>query len=236
MSGDPIDFPTGQVDDAEAPPLLLVHGNADPAVPYVSSIDVFNRARAPKGLLTILGGDHDSPVNPAGRAFTSVVRATVDFFDRYLKGEAPALGRLERDAEKGVTTLTFVAQPGRRVVLPVPRTIVGHLEATVTPSAGLADGQAVTVTWKGYTPNQSVNVLECSKSPPTQATDCDLANAEVLHPDPTGTGSLMFTVSTGTVGSGVCDATHRDCVVVINQGGSLAPAASVIIPISFTAG
>ena len=233
MSGDPITFPTGRVDDAQAPPILLVHGNADPTVPYVSSIDVFNSAHAPKGLLTIIGGDHDSPVNPAGRAFGSVVRATVDFFDRYLKAEKAALGALDGAAQPGVTTLVFVATPGRRVVLPVPATAIGHLRATVTPSAGLADGQAVTVAWDGYTPNQSVNILECSKSPPTEATECDLANADVLHPDPTGTGSLSFTVTTGTVGSGLCDATHPGCVIVVNQGGSLAPAASVIVPITF---
>ncbi len=233
MSGDPITFPTGRVEEAAAPPILLVHGNADQAVPYVSSVNVFNSARAPKGLLTIIGGDHGSPVDPAGRAFGSVVRATTDFFDRYLKGQQAALGRLRDDAQPGITTLTFVSQAGRHVVLPVPKTTVGRLQATVTPSAGLAPGQSVTVAWNGYIPNQSVNVLECSKSPPTQATDCDLTTGVLLHPDPTGTGSVSFTVTTGTVGSGVCDATHPGCVVVINQGGSLDPAASVIVPISF---
>jgi predicted dienelactone hydrolase len=233
MSGDPITFPTGQVDTAAAPPILLVHGNADPTVPYVSSIDVFNEAKPPKGLLTILGGNHDSPVDPTGRAFASVVRATTDFFDRYLRRDTAALGRLGDDAQKGVTTLTFVSQPGRHVDLPVPQTTVGHLQATVTPTTGLTQGQAVSVAWDGYTPGQSINILECSKSPPTQATDCDLHQAVILHPDPTGTGNLSFTVTTGTVGSGVCDATHPGCVIVINQGGSLAPAASVIVPISF---
>jgi dienelactone hydrolase len=233
MSGDPITFPTGRVDTGAAPPILLVHGNADPTVPYVSSIDVFNEAHPPKGLLTILGGNHDSPVDAGGRAFGSVVRATTDFFDRYLRRDKAALGRLEGDAQKGVTTLTFVAQPDRHLVLPVPKTTVGHLQATITPTTGLTGGQAVSVTWDGYTPGQSINILECSKSPPTQATDCDLHQAVILHPDPTGTGTLPFTVTTGTVGSGVCDATHPGCVIVINQGGSLAPAASVIVPISF---
>jgi fermentation-respiration switch protein FrsA (DUF1100 family) len=233
MSGDPITFPTGKVEDGSAPPLLLVHGNADPTVPYVSSVDVFNAARAPKGLLTVTGGNHDSPVNPSGAAFGSVVRATTDFFDRYLRGTGPALGRLEHDARKGVTTLTFVAEPGRHVTLPVPKTVIGHLQATVTPTTGLSNGQAVTVSWTGYTPGQSVNVLECSKSPPTQATDCDLSNAVILHPDPTGTGSVSLSVVTGAVGSGVCDASHPGCTLVVNQGGSLDPSASVITPISF---
>jgi len=234
MSGDPITFPTGEVDEVVAPPILLVHGNADPAVPYVSSVDVFNAAHAPKGLLTIIGGDHGSPVDPAGPAFTSVVRATTDFFDRYLKGETAGLGRLRHDVRRGVTTLTFVARPGRPVLLPVPTTTVGHLAGTVVPSRGLADGQTVTVSWNGYLAGQTVNILECSKSPPTQAGDCDLHTGDLLHPDPTGTGRVPFTVTTGAVGTGTCDATHPGCVIVINQGGSLSPSASVIVPISFT--
>jgi dienelactone hydrolase len=234
MSGDPITFPTGRVDDAAAPPILLVHGNADQAVPYVSSVDVFNGAGAPKGLLTIIGGDHGSPVDPAGRAFASVVRATTDFFDRYLKGETAATGRLRHDAQRGVTTLTFVARPGTVVLLPVPTTTVGHLAATVVPSRGLAGGQKVTVSWHGYAAGQTVNVLECSTSPPTQASDCDLHTGNLLHPDPTGAGTVSFTVTTGAVGSGTCDASHTGCVIVVNQGGSLAPSASVIVPIAFT--
>jgi len=233
MSGDPITFPTGKVEDALAPPLLLVHGDADPTVPYVSSVDVFNAARAPKGLLAIRGGNHDSPVDPSGAAFPGVVGATTDFFDRYLRGDGPALGRLEHDARRRHTTLTFVAQRGRQVKLPVPKTVIGHLQASVTPSQGLTDGQAVTVSWQGYAPGMSINVLECSKSPPTQPTDCDLTNAALLHPDPTGAGSLSFAVTTGVVGSGVCDATYPGCVVVVNQGGSLDPSATVIAPISF---
>jgi fermentation-respiration switch protein FrsA (DUF1100 family) len=237
MSGDPITFPTGKVEDGDAPPLLLVHGNADPTVPYVSSVDVFNRAQAPKGLLTIIGGNHDSPVNPSGPAFADVVRTTTDFFDRYLKGQTQALTRLEHDAQKGTTTLTFVARPGRHVVLPVPTTVAsGTLHATVTPSQGLHNAQSVTVSWSGYAPGVSVNILECSKSPPTQATDCDLTAgaADILEKDPTGTGSLPFTVTAGPVGSGLCGATHPGCVIVVNQGGSLSPSASAIVPISFS--
>ena len=233
MSGDAITFPTGQADDAEAPPLLLVHGDADQAVPYVSSVDVFNAADPPKGLLTILGGDHGSPVDPSGRAFGSVVDATVDFFDRYLRGQASGLRRLQHDARPGVTTLTFVSTPGAHVVLPVPTTVAGTLHATATPSTGLTDGQHVTVSWTGYAPGQTVNILECSASPPTQAGQCDLHGAVLLHPDPTGAGTVSFTAVTGAVGAGTCDATHPGCVIAVNQGGSLAPSATVTIPLGF---
>jgi predicted dienelactone hydrolase len=238
MSGDPITFPTGAVNYSTAPPLLLVHGNADQAVPYVSSIDAFNGASAPKGLLTVEGGNHDSPVTPTERAFPSVVRTTVDFFDRYLKGEAAADGRLVGgshavDAERNATTLTFVAKPGTKARLPVPPTIARTLRATVSPTQGLSDGQVVTVSWEGFAPDIAVNILECSVVPPTTASDCNLQTATLLHPDPQGAGSLPFVVHTGLSGTGVCDATHPQCAVVINQGGSLSAAATVSTPISF---
>jgi dienelactone hydrolase len=238
MSGDPITFPT--VDYTSAPPLLLVHGNADQAVPYVSSIDAFNGASGPKGLLTVVKGDHDSPVTPSEKAFPSVVRTTSDFFDRYLRGETAAVGRLVAkkgsspvDVIRPATTLTFVATPGAKAKLAVPPTVTRTLHATVTPTKGLTDGQVLTVSWEGFAPGVAVNILQCSVPQPTTASDCNLKTATLLHADPQGAGSLPFTVHTGLAGSGLCDATHPQCVVVINQGGSLSPAATVATPISF---
>jgi dienelactone hydrolase len=239
MSGDPIQFPTGAVDYSSAPPLLLVHGNADQAVPYVSSINAFNGAAGPKGLLTVVGGDHDSPVTPSGKAFPSVVRTTIDFFDRYLKAEAAAVGRLVAkgsppvDAQRHATTLTFAATAGAKAKLPVPPTITRTLHATVTPTQGLTDGQVLTVSWEDFAPGVAINILECSVPNPTQASDCSLKTATLLHSDPQGSGSLPFVVHTGLAGSGLCDASHPQCVVVINQGGSLSAAATVATPISF---
>jgi dienelactone hydrolase len=235
MSGDPITFPSGKVDYSRAPPLLLVHGDADPTVPYVSSVDVFNAANAPKGLLTVIGGDHGSPVSPAGPAFAGIVRTTIDFFDRYLKGDAAAASRLATDAQQGATTLTFDGSPGTQVTVPTPSTVAAsnHLQATAVPTQGLTDGQAVTVQWRGYAPGVSVNVLQCSKSPPTSATDCDLHSAKLLQPDPAGNGSVSLVVHTTLVGAGTCDAAHPGCVIAVNQGGSLSASATVIIPISF---
>jgi dienelactone hydrolase len=233
MSGDAISFPTGSVDFGSAPPLLFVHGSADPAVPYSSSIIAFNSAHAPKGLLTIRGGDHGSPVRASGIAFPSVVRTTVGFFNRYLKGQSGGVADLASDVSEGNTTLTFAYQPGQNVQLPVPGTIARHRAATVEPVQHLVDGQILRVDWKGFAPGVSVNVLECSKSPPTAADDCDLQTAKLLQADPTGSGSLQFPIHTGTVGAGTCSASHPGCVVVVNEGGSQATSASVIVPVSF---
>lgn len=235
MSGDPVTFPTGHVDFGPAPPVLLVHGNADPAVPYVSSIQAYNAAHPPKGLLTLVGGGHGAPVDPAGRGFASVVAATTDFFDAYLKHRPGATEHLRRDAVRGVTTFAFVDTPGTVSTLPVPTVPQGNRRASVSPSTGLTDGQMVTVQWNGFAPGQSVNILECAKNPPTQASDCDLQSARLLQPDPVGTGSLTLVVHTGTIGmgGGVCDAAHPGCVIAVNEGGSLDPVATVAITISF---
>jgi fermentation-respiration switch protein FrsA (DUF1100 family) len=233
MSGDPISFPSGAVDFSKAPPLLLVHGNADPVVPYSSSIDAFNGAGAPKGLLTVQGGDHGSPVRPTGKAFPSVVRTTVGFFDRYLKNQTEGVANLTSDVSKGATSLTFVFQPAQNVHLAVPPSIARHRQATLTPSQHLVDGQNLQVAWKGFAPGVAVNILQCSTSPPTAASDCDLQTAKLLQADPSGSGSLRFQIHTGTVGTGTCSASRPGCVVVVNEGVSLAPSALVIIPVSF---
>jgi fermentation-respiration switch protein FrsA (DUF1100 family) len=42
-------------------PLLAVHGDADPIVPYSLGLDAWRRAHAPKFLVTITGGNHLQP-------------------------------------------------------------------------------------------------------------------------------------------------------------------------------
>jgi len=232
MSGDAISFPSSQPDFASAPPILLVHGNADPTVPYSSSVYAFNEARPPKGLLTVEGGGHGSTALP-GTAFATVVRVTTDFWDRYLKGYGPALPSMETDARSSHTRLVFAPSTKDHVRLPTPPTTPTDLRATVTPSTRLSDGQSVTVAWEGYQPGVSVDVVECSKNPPAGANDCDLSRAALFEPDPQGVGSVPFVVHTGTIGSGMCDSSHSGCVIVVDQGGSSVSAASVTVPISF---
>ena len=87
MAGDPLTFPGGTFELDQMPPLLLVHGTEDDLVTYDASVDVFNDASAPKGLLTIDGGDHGAPLDPSGDGFEAIVATTTDFFDGYLKGD-----------------------------------------------------------------------------------------------------------------------------------------------------
>ena len=235
LAGDNEGFPGGHYDFAQAPPILFVHGTKDAFLPYREAIVMFNDARGPKGLLTIEGGSHADAAGNSASSATSVYRSTTDFFSAYLRGSRAALARLPTDARRGVTTLHFDPQPGSSetiATLPVPEL---HLRASVQPTKDLVNGQVVTVRWSGYTPGTVVNVLECvaghlsSKS----ASACSLTHARVLVLDPTGRGSLQLEMVEGPVGTGVCDARHPGCVVVVNDASSTDPGASVEIPVSF---
>jgi fermentation-respiration switch protein FrsA (DUF1100 family) len=233
MSGDPITFPNGQADFGSAPPLLLVHGDADQTVPYSSSVDAFNSAHPPKGLLTILGGGHGSPVDQTGPEFATIVDVTVSFFDLYLKHDAAARPVLQSSSPSSGTRLVFAFDAKHNLTLPVPKGPGGKLHASATPSQGLTDGETVTVVWSGYDPKSSLNIIECSSSLPTSANDCDLTTAKLLLADPKGAGSIPFVVHTGPIGTGTCDAAHDTCVIVVNQGGSTASSANTLLHISF---
>ena len=234
MAGDPLTFPRGTFDYADAPPILLVHGTADDLVTYEASVDVFNSAKAPKGVLTIKKGDHGAPVSPAGPAFASVAKTTTDFFDVYLKADPDALDRLEADGNTHTTRVVFASKPGTIVTLPTASTQPAReLEATVSPDTDLTNGQTVTVSWKGFTPGKTINIVQCSNRTAGDASACDLKTGKILQPNPTGSGSLPLEIVTGPVGTGVCDSTTTDCQIVFNDGGSLDPSASVRVSISF---
>jgi len=205
LSADPIPFPTGK----------------------------FDYAKSPKGLVTITDGDHGAPVKVAGPAGSSVVRTTTDFFDAYLEGNRVARKRIASDGEQGVTSVRFVSKPGATVTIATQPKQVPDLKATVTPRTGLTNGQVVTVKWSGFTPGATINIVQCSSHVPGDATACDLKTGKILQPNPTGSGSLPLDIVVGPVGNGICDAAHPVCDVVVNDGGSLDPAASLRIRIKF---
>ena len=229
MAGDQLDFPGGRYDPASNPPLLVIHGDRDPAVPYRAGVEAFANALPPKGLVSIRGGDHGAPAGATG------ARAALDFFDRYLRADTGALQRLAADLRKaGNARLDLVTRAGVPVRLPPTSAPVGTRTASVSPHDGFTDGEKVTVAWQGFGRGTLLNIVECSRNPPTGAGDCDLARAALfVAAGAGGTGSAAFTVHAGAIGSGMCDAVHSTCVVVVNEGGSSAPQDSVIAPIRF---
>lgn len=112
LAGDAPPFPGGTYFTGIRTPLLVVHGVADPTVPFAEGRRVFTDASPPKWLLTVPpsgtpSADHARPyVGTENRplADTRVVMATTTgFFDRYVRGDVEGLARVRRtvDAEIG---------------------------------------------------------------------------------------------------------------------------------------
>src|SRR5689334_8027453 len=110
----------------KAPPLLLIHGTADPTVPYVGSTLSYSRATAPKYLLTVIGAHHADFLAPTAPASADVTRTTVDFWNAYLRGDRAARKRLPTDATAGLTTMQSDA----------PAVVAAHTTAYVRRANG----------------------------------------------------------------------------------------------------
>jgi predicted dienelactone hydrolase len=234
LAGTPGPYPDGKYDYASAPPTLVVHGTKDPLMDYPTMITVYNKLEGPKGLLSIQGADHGEYLDPSSKYFATTLKATTDFFDAYVKGNTRAIARLSKDGAPRLAVMKFTAKPGAKATIPtIPQPkLVRHAQAS--PTTGLTNGQTVTVEWRGYTPGKVVNVIQCvEESSNSGAAGCDLNHGKVLIPDPTGSGSTTLPVVAGTVGTGVCDADHPPCQIVVNDAGLTDPAASVRIPIHF---
>jgi fermentation-respiration switch protein FrsA (DUF1100 family) len=235
MAGTTEGFPPGHYDFSKAPPLLLVHGTADQLIPYRSAPLIYNQARGPKGLLTVVGGSHGAAGGQDPRSASTVVRTTTDFFKAYLTGNGVARSRLVTDGHSPRTKITLDLTPGARgAAITVPAVPVVHLHASVSPNHDLTSGQAVTVKWSGYTAGKVINILECSHVDISTGSSagCGFANAGLLHPDPTGSGHFTMHIVTGPVGNGTCDSTHP-CSIAVNNASSLTVSNTKILPISF---
>jgi fermentation-respiration switch protein FrsA (DUF1100 family) len=110
MAGSPLPFAGGvYFGRVASPPALFVQGSADRTVVPDTSVLMYDRARPPKALATIVGGTHTSPYQ--GDQLTPqvdlVARVSVDFLDRYLEGRAAATTQLRQAvaSSSGLATL-----------------------------------------------------------------------------------------------------------------------------------
>lgn len=230
MAGTTEGLGRGHYDMTTAPPLLLVQDLHDGLVPYTDAVTVFNQARGPKGLLAV---DWDSPSDASGSTAhmassgevgpTSgqVFASTTAFFNAFLKHQRGELAAVASEGQSSLSTVHAAWSDGSTATLPLPKLATAHLRATVSPDTDLQNGQAVTVRWSGYTAGKVVNILECSHVEISTASSagCSFAHAAILTPDPTGSGSVVLHVGTGTIGDGVCDAGHT-CYVIVNNASS----------------
>lgn len=103
MAGGELPFPNGSFFTGPNPPLLLLHGDADTGSPIAMATKLFDDAKAPKYMVTLLGAGGPPFADDAQRI---AVKASVDFFDGYLKKQSTALDHLVSDAQtNGIATL-----------------------------------------------------------------------------------------------------------------------------------
>lgn len=223
----------GVYDFSSSPPLLLVHGTQDALIPFEASLRVFNEVAAAKGMLTLHDLDHSGFLQPSGHGFESTAGSIIDFFRAHLSGDVAAQARLRAGQVYDTgAELLYSADGGTEVTLPLPPPITNRL-AAVEPNSNLVHGQVVTVSWRNFIAGNTINILQCSSGGTGGNDVCDFGNAHILAPNPDGEGTLLLEIIVGAVGSGRCDATTDDCVVVVNDGGLQAEEAILRIPISF---
>jgi len=103
-------FPADEFFTGIHTPLLAVHGDHDPLVPYSAGRDAWNAANPPKFFLTLIGGDHfGDEVGGTSTGQEIVTRSLIDFFRRYLNRSPDALDDLKHQGNRpGVASLTAV--------------------------------------------------------------------------------------------------------------------------------
>jgi len=82
-------------------PLLALHGDADPAIPYTAGRAAFDQAASPKWFVTLEGGGHAEPFEDTASPHDDVVtRTTTDFWALTLGGDEAAAERLTAAADE----------------------------------------------------------------------------------------------------------------------------------------
>ena len=234
MSAAAAPYNGGEYDFSATAPLMLVHGTTDALIPYQESVRIFNGVEAAKGIVTLNEVGHTEFLMPSGPGFETTANSIIDFFRTHLRGDLVAQQRLiDAVVYDTGAELLYTATGGTDVTLPLPPPITNRA-ASVDPSMNLVAGQVVTVSWLNFTPDNVVNIVQCSEGGTGGNEVCAFSNALILQPNPTGDGSLPMEIIVGDVGSGRCDATTDDCVIVVNDGGLLGEEAIIRLPISFS--
>jgi fermentation-respiration switch protein FrsA (DUF1100 family) len=99
MEGVPLPFSGGAYFGSVAsPPALFFQGSADQTVVPSTGVSLYDKARPPKALVTIVGGTHSAPFQ--GDQLTPqvnlVAQASTGFWDRYLQGRPAGTAMLRQ--------------------------------------------------------------------------------------------------------------------------------------------
>lgn len=108
--------------------------------------------------------------------------------------------------------------------------------ATVTgnPTTGLSltAPTSVALTGSGFSNSVPLYLLECS-SEPASMTACDIGGFKSTPTNGAGAFTYTFSVKSGTIGNGKCDATSTGCVIAVSDNA--ANPTTVYVPLSFGA-
>jgi hypothetical protein len=179
---------------------------------------------------------HGEFLLPSGPGYDTTVNSIIDMFRTHLRDDKEAETRLASGVVYDtVAELLYTATGGSDVTLPLPPPVTNRA-ASVEPSRNLVDGQEVTVNWRNFS-QDLVYIVQCSQGGTGANEVCELLdNALLFQPNPTGDGSVSMRIITGDIGTGRCDATTDDCVIVVNDGGLSTEDAIIRVPISFAPG
>lgn len=106
-------------------------------------------------------------------------------------------------------------------------------KVVVTPSINLHKGEAVKITGRGFTPGDSVYVVECLATAKGQA-GCDIATAKPATITATGLlPKTTFKVVTGKIGTGKCGTTKANLKSCAISVGNISGGDSAVARIAF---
>jgi Neocarzinostatin family len=90
---------------------------------------------------------------------------------------------------------------------------------TVTPTDGLTDGQAVTVSVSGFTAGKTVGINQCSDQTDDTGSGCDLGGIKTMTIGPDGTATAQFNVKVGPFGADqvMCTAAGTQCLISVGE-------------------
>ncbi|MFK7978254.1 MAG: hypothetical protein AB8C02_19120 [Halioglobus sp.] len=225
-------FAGGEYDLLNTPPMLVVHGIKDPLINYNQSVRTTNELLPPRGFLSFPQADHGSFLSLEDEAFAVLAPAAADFLDGALRSLAFRWERLTQYTTPELSAMFWAPDEASNdpvPELPEPET---NRQAFVSADTNLTDGQVITVSWQGFLPDGSANVLQCTGDLSSGSAGCDIGRARLFQPSLDGMGSAELTVYTGAIGNGVCDSANA-CFVTVNDAGLTEDDATLRIPITF---
>jgi fermentation-respiration switch protein FrsA (DUF1100 family) len=104
--GDEHAFAGGTYFPSGSPPILITQADQDVFNPPSFGQRIFADAPSPKYMLWMINAQHLEPFTTDQPHLAVIERATIAFFDRYLKGRADGISRLRSAGSPGLATVT----------------------------------------------------------------------------------------------------------------------------------